>query len=38
MLKDSYINRKGEAPIYLSFYIAREKIVIPCNLSINIHP
>jgi hypothetical protein len=34
-IKDRYINGKGEAPVCLSFYIAREKIVIPCKLSVS---
>ena len=28
----SYVNKKGEAPVYVSFYIAREKIVISVNV------
>ena len=34
-IEDNYVNKKGEAPVYVSFYIAREKIVIPCRLSIS---
>ena len=26
-IEDSYVNKNGETPIYVSFYIAREKIV-----------
>ena len=33
-IEDGYVGKKGEAPVYVSFYIAREKIVIPCKLSI----
>ena len=35
-IEDSYVNKKGESPVYVSFYIAREKIVIPCKLSVPI--
>ena len=35
-IEDSYVNKKGEAPVYVSFYIAREKIVLPCKLSISL--
>ena len=33
---DGYVNKKGEAPIYVSFYIAREKIVLPCKISVSL--
>ena len=33
-IEDNYVNKKGESPVYVAFYIAREKIVIPCKLSI----
>ena len=35
-IKDGYVNKKGEAPVYISFYIAREKIEIPCKLSVSL--
>ena len=35
-IKDGYVNKNGEAPVYISFYIAREKIEIPCKLSVSI--
>jgi len=30
------VNKKGETPIYVSFYIAREKIVLPCKISVSL--
>lgn len=33
----SYIGKEKKAPIYISFYINREKTVIACGLSININ-
>ena len=35
-IEDSYVNKKGEAPVYVSFYIGREKIVIPCKFSVSL--
>ena len=35
-IKDGYVNKKGEAPVYVSFYIAREKIEISCKLSVSL--
>ena len=35
-IEDTYVNKKGESPVYVSFYIAREKIVIPCRLSVSV--
>lgn len=29
-----YIGKEGKAPIYISFYVNREKVVIPCGLSV----
>ena len=34
-IKDSYVNKKGESPVYVAFYIAREKIEISCKLSVS---
>ena len=36
-IEDGYVNKRGEAPVYVSFYITREKIVLPCKLSISIN-
>ena len=33
-IEDSYVNKNGESPVYVSFYIAREKIVLPCKFSV----
>lgn len=30
----SYVNKEGCAPIYVSFYLERKKIALPCNLSV----
>jgi len=35
-IKDGYVNKKGEFPVYVSFYIAREKIEIPCKISVSL--
>jgi len=35
-IEDSYVNKKGESPVYVSFYIGREKIVVPCKLSVSL--
>jgi len=35
-IKNSYVSKNGEMPVYVTFYIDREKIVIPCKLSIPI--
>ena len=35
-IKDGYVNKKGESPVYVSFYIGREKIVVPCKMSVSI--
>ena len=28
------INKEGNAPLYISFYLGKEKVVIPCKLSV----
>ena len=33
-IKDGYVGKNGEAPVYASIYIAREKIEIPCKISV----
>jgi len=35
-IKDSYVSANGEAPVYASIYIDREKIEIPCKVSVPI--
>jgi len=35
-IRDSYVNKKGEAPVYVSFYILREKIEISCKISVSL--
>jgi len=35
-IKDGYVNNKGEAPVYVTFYISREKIELPCKLSVSV--
>ena len=29
------INKEGNAPLYISFYLGKEKVVIPCKLSVS---
>ncbi|MDR1122060.1 MAG: site-specific integrase [Dysgonamonadaceae bacterium] len=33
-IRDSYKNRRGECPVYVGFYIKREKIELPCEFSV----
>ena len=33
-IEDGYVTKKGEAPVYVTFYIGREKIKIPCKISV----
>lgn len=30
----SHISKSGNAPIYVTFYLGKDKVVIPCNLSV----
>ncbi len=35
-IKDGYINKRNESPIYISVYVERKKIEIPCKINVNI--
>lgn len=32
----NYVGKDGKAPIYVTFYLRREKVVIPCGISVKI--
>lgn len=32
----SYVTKDGTAPVYVSFYVSREKVVLPCNISVKV--
>ena len=30
----SHVSKEGNAPVYVTFYLGKDKVVIPCNLSV----
>ena len=36
-IKDDYVSKRGEAPVYVTFYISREKVELPCKLSVSVN-